>query len=88
MSGLITPHGGKLVDRIADDNRRKELEADIREKKLRLAMAKEFDRLKQAAQIDNFVAGMMQKPPFRPEAPQPIWPASSTRTSHPWSRAR
>lgn len=37
-----------------------ELVNDIREKKLRLAMASEFDRLKESAQIDNFLAGTSQ----------------------------
>lgn len=38
----------------------KELRKDIHEKKLRLAMADEFDRLKQAARIDNLIAGKSQ----------------------------
>lgn len=37
-----------------------ELHRDILEKKLRLAMAKEFDRLKESSQIDNFLAGTSQ----------------------------
>jgi len=37
-----------------------ELYRDIQEKKLRLAMAKEFDRLKDSSQIDNFLAGTSQ----------------------------
>jgi len=37
-----------------------ELYRDIHEKKLRIAMADEFDRLKKAAQIDNFLAGTSQ----------------------------
>ena len=37
-----------------------ELRKDIEEKKLRLEMAKEFDRLKDVAQIDNFLAGTVQ----------------------------
>lgn len=37
-----------------------ELYRDIHEKKLRLAMAKEFDRLKESSQIDNFLAGTSQ----------------------------
>jgi parvulin-like peptidyl-prolyl isomerase len=39
---------------------REELENDIREKKLRLVMTREFDRLRQSAQIDNFLAGTTQ----------------------------
>jgi hypothetical protein len=37
-----------------------ELQKDLHEKKLRIAMAKEFDRLKETAQIDNFLAGTSQ----------------------------
>ena len=37
-----------------------ELTKDIGEKKLRLAMAAEFDRLKESAQIDNFLASTSQ----------------------------
>jgi parvulin-like peptidyl-prolyl isomerase len=36
---------------------RKELVKDLVEKKSRLAMSKEFDRLKEVAQVDNFMAG-------------------------------
>ncbi|HRX78855.1 MAG TPA: peptidylprolyl isomerase [Pirellulaceae bacterium] len=37
-----------------------ELYKDIHEKKLRIAMADEFDRLKESAQVDNFLAGTSQ----------------------------
>jgi parvulin-like peptidyl-prolyl isomerase len=37
-----------------------ELRKDIREKKLRIAMAEEFDRLRETAQIDNYLAGTAQ----------------------------
>lgn len=39
---------------------RNELYKDIHEKKLRIAMADEFDRLKESARIDNFLAGTTQ----------------------------
>ncbi len=42
------------------DDVREELTRDILEKKLRLAMAQEFDRLKETAQVDNFLAGRSQ----------------------------
>jgi parvulin-like peptidyl-prolyl isomerase len=42
------------------DDVRPELMKDIHEKKLRLAMAEEFDRLREAAQIDNFIAKTSQ----------------------------
>ena len=47
-----------VVEQMADV--KGELAKDIREKKLRLAMADEFDRLREAAQIDNFLAGTSQ----------------------------
>jgi len=37
-----------------------ELQRDIEEKKLRIAMAEEFDRLRESAQIDNFLTGLSQ----------------------------
>ena len=37
-----------------------ELRNELHEKKLRVAMAEEFDRLKEAAQIDNFLASTSQ----------------------------
>ncbi len=37
-----------------------ELHKELHEKKLRVAMAKEFDRLRESAQIDNFLAGTSQ----------------------------
>jgi parvulin-like peptidyl-prolyl isomerase len=54
-----------------------ELIKDISEKKLRLAMAKEFDRLKDTAQIDNFLAGTSQSG-NRPNARTATQPASGT----------
>lgn len=43
-----------------DEQIRKELYADIHEKKLRLEMAREFDKLRENAQIDNMLAGTTQ----------------------------
>jgi parvulin-like peptidyl-prolyl isomerase len=39
---------------------RSELLKDIQEKKLRLLMTKEFDRLRQVSQVDNFLVGSSQ----------------------------
>jgi hypothetical protein len=50
---------------------------DIHEKKLRLAMAKEFDRIKGSAQIDNFLAGTTQSPKPAPGARDPLAPRVS-----------
>lgn len=41
---------------------RKELEQDIFEKKLRLAMSGEFERIRGSARIDNYLAGTSQAP--------------------------
>ncbi|MEQ8787841.1 MAG: peptidylprolyl isomerase [Pirellulaceae bacterium] len=54
---------------------RDELYRDIHEKKIRLAMAKEFDRLKMTAQIDNYLAGTSQSGQPIPEKPTPRAPA-------------
>jgi parvulin-like peptidyl-prolyl isomerase len=45
-----------------------ELRKDIHEKKLRLAMAEEFDRLRESAQIDNFLASSSQPGKSRSQA--------------------
>ena len=39
---------------------RGELVKDIQEKKLRMLMTKEFDRLREVSQVDNFLAGTSQ----------------------------
>jgi hypothetical protein len=60
---------------------RDELYKDLHEKKLRLAMAREFDRLKESAQIDNFLAGTSQAG-RRPAAPAAARPGTP-RTANP-----
>ncbi len=54
-----------------------ELHKDIHEKKVRIAMAKEFDRLKETAQIDNLLTGFTQ--PGKRLGPQTATPASYNR---------
>ena len=52
---------GRTEPMVQDFNAVKvELSKDIREKKLRVAMAAEFDRLREGAQIDNFLANTTQ----------------------------
>ncbi|HTN76415.1 MAG TPA: peptidylprolyl isomerase, partial [Pirellulaceae bacterium] len=65
-----------------------ELMTDIEEKKMRIAMAKEFDRLKLAAQVDNFLAGTSQEGarkqtlvPLRNDSN--VQPASATKPAQP-----
>jgi len=58
-----------------------ELYRDIQEKKLRLAMAKEFDRLKDSSQIDNFLAGTSQAGKLL--NPRTATPASYDRPASP-----
>jgi parvulin-like peptidyl-prolyl isomerase len=41
---------------------RKYIEEDLREKKMRIAMHKEFDKLEEQATIDNYLAGTMKSP--------------------------
>jgi parvulin-like peptidyl-prolyl isomerase len=48
-----------------------ELTKELHEKKTRLAMAEEFDRLKESAQIDNFLAGTTQSGSKSRSAAQP-----------------
>ena len=52
---------GRTQPRVTDfDAVRGELDANIREKKLRLAMGKRFQAMREDAQIDNFLAGTSQ----------------------------
>ncbi|MEQ8847148.1 peptidylprolyl isomerase [Botrimarina sp.] len=50
------------------DEVRGELQRDIFEKKLRLAMSQEFQRVRSAARIDNYLAGTSQAPPAKQAA--------------------
>jgi parvulin-like peptidyl-prolyl isomerase len=53
--GRTKPVVSELTDEV-----RQELTGDLIEKKLRASMNKEFDRLKEEAQVDNFLAGSSQ----------------------------
>ncbi len=59
------------------------LQHDIFEKKLRIAMAETFDRLKQRARIDNYLAGTSQAPAARqaggPKRDAAVRPTSGVR---------
>jgi parvulin-like peptidyl-prolyl isomerase len=58
---------------VSFDEVRDDIFNDIHEKKQRLAMAEQFSRLKEASQIDNFLAGKTQspaKPASHSEAPR------------------
>ncbi len=64
------------------DEVREDIYGDIHEKKQRLAMAEEFNRLKEASQIDNFLAGSTQSPDKRAshtETPRTGSAAAKTR---------
>ncbi len=56
-TGQTTPVVASL-----DAEVREELVKDIREKKVRLAMGVEFDRLRETAQVENYLAGTFQSP--------------------------
>jgi parvulin-like peptidyl-prolyl isomerase len=58
-----------------------ELSKDIQEKKLRLAMAAEFDRLRETAQIDNFLTNSTQSGKRAPDRSGAVPAATSPRTS-------
>jgi parvulin-like peptidyl-prolyl isomerase len=57
---------------------RGELVKDIQEKKLRIMMTKEFDRLREVAQVDNFLAGTSQSS-SRTASPVTLAPAGQPR---------
>jgi len=69
LSGIVAVDGQFIILRCLGRTRpvqtdpnavRAELLKDIQEKKLRVVMTKEFDRLRETAQVDNFLAGSSQ----------------------------
>jgi parvulin-like peptidyl-prolyl isomerase len=69
LSGIVSVDGQFIILRCQGRTKpvqtdfkavRGELVKDIQEKKLRLLMTKEFDRLREVAQVDNFLAGTSQ----------------------------
>jgi hypothetical protein len=69
LSGILAVDGQFIILRCLGRTRpvqtdfnavRGELVKDLREKKLRVLMTKEFDRLRDTAQVDNFLAGTSQ----------------------------
>ena len=62
------------------DEVRDDIYGDIHEKKQRLAMAEEFNRLKEASQIDNFLAGSTQSPDKRASHTEAPRTGSATKT--------
>jgi hypothetical protein len=67
---------GRTTPRVTDfDAVKDELQRNIFEKKLMLEMADEFDRLRNSAQIDNFLAGTSQAGTLR-TASQSVPPAN------------
>lgn len=61
-----------------------ELRKDIEEKKLRMAMSKEFDRLKDSSRIENFLAGSVSPGRSNQAAP----PAAAAAVQGPLNAAR
>jgi parvulin-like peptidyl-prolyl isomerase len=54
---------GRTVPKVQPDDFEKvraELQKDIHEKKLRMAMSERFEQVRQASQIDNYLAGTTQ----------------------------
>jgi parvulin-like peptidyl-prolyl isomerase len=69
LSGIVAVDGQYIILRCLGRTKpvqtnfndvRPELVKDIQEKKLRMLMTKEFDRLRETSQVDNFVAGTSQ----------------------------
>ncbi len=91
LSGIIASEGNYVILRCTgfttpvvktlDDDVREELVKDIREKKLRLAMGVEFDRLRESAQIENYLTGSFQtgRRPAVATGGAPNKPATSAR---------
>jgi parvulin-like peptidyl-prolyl isomerase len=69
LSGIVAVDGQYIILRCLGRTKpvptnfndvRPELVKDIQEKKLRILMTKEFDRLRDTSQVDNFIAGTSQ----------------------------
>jgi parvulin-like peptidyl-prolyl isomerase len=89
LSGILAVDGQFIILRCLGRTRpvqtdfnavRAELVKDIREKKLRVLMTKEFDRLRDVAQVDNFLAGTSQGG-NRLTNPVGLTPSVATRAS-------
>lgn len=83
ISGIVSVEGQFIILRCHGRTKpvqtnfnevRSELVKDIQEKKLRIMMTKEFDRLREVAQVDNFLAGTSQTGP-RSASPVTLAPA-------------
>ena len=83
LSGIVAVEGQFIILRCLGRTKpvptnfndvRAELVKDIQEKKLRLLMTKEFDRLREVAQVDNFLAGTSHSG-NRPSGPVTLTPA-------------
>ena len=62
---------GRTVPEVTDiETVRDELYKDLHEKKLRAAMAREFDRLKESAKTQTFLAGVVTRGRLQPSSPE------------------
>jgi parvulin-like peptidyl-prolyl isomerase len=86
LSGIVAVEGQFIILRCLGRTKpvqtdfnavRGELIKDIQEKKLRLLMTKEFDRLREVAQVDNFLAGSSQSG-VRSTSPVTLVPGGQT----------
>ena len=67
---------------------RKYIEEDLREKKIRIAMHKEYGRLQEICTIDNYLAGTMKSPaPRRPSARRTAMDLPPSMSNMPAARA-
>ncbi|TWT88571.1 Foldase protein PrsA precursor [Pseudobythopirellula maris] len=66
---------------VRQDEVREILASDIYEKKLRLAMAEEFDRIRAGSRIDNYLAGTSHAPPATKQAAKPRVDGAVRQTS-------
>ncbi|TWU00551.1 Foldase protein PrsA 2 precursor [Botrimarina colliarenosi] len=83
---ILKCEGREPAMNVTMDVVRTELEKDIYEKKLRLTMSEEFERVRTAARIDNYLAGTSQAPAKRSGVKQAgrvqdskVQPTSATR---------
>jgi parvulin-like peptidyl-prolyl isomerase len=91
MSGIIDVGEGRFVilfceghtqpEKVDFAQVREEIANDVREKKLRVAMASYFDQLQQAATIDNLLAGTTRSPGLNGNHTEPSTGTAPRRTN-------
>ena len=76
---ILRCEGYTKQSKVDFDMVRDEIYTDLHEKKVRLAMATEFERLQEAATVDNYLAGVSRSPKRQPSGVMPAAKMPSLR---------